>query len=77
MHIFIQCKLCTYSSGLSKKNILDFKFILEFFSITKRFSVLQMKDFIQAADIFRIRSSILSSSATFGLRQVITFINQL
>lgn len=63
--IFIQCKLCTYLRGFSKRNIPNFKLILEFFPIAKRFSVLQMKDFIQADDIFQIRSSILSSSATF------------
>lgn len=65
--LFIQCKLHTYSSGFSKKLILNFKLIWDFFffPITKRFSVLQTKDFIQADDIFQIRSSILSSSATF------------
>lgn len=64
--LFIQCKLHTYSSGFSKKLILNFKLIWDFFSsVTKKFSVLQTKDFIQADDIFQIRSSILSSSATF------------
>lgn len=36
MYIFIKGKQCTYLSGLNKRNILNFKLILDFFFLSQK-----------------------------------------